>query len=576
MTPQERPTSALPQRIPSHLSAGKMVQGRYELLRPIGDGGVGFVMAARHAGFNELVALKFLKPEYATNKEAVIRFMTEARTGFRLNSEHIVRVLDVDIYEGTPFMAMELLSGSDLRDLRLAHHQFDVPRAVDCILQVCEALSFAHAIGVIHRDIKPENLFISTTSTGQDRVKVLDFGISKVGLLYRADPRRESSLQLTQVAVGTPPYMSPEQVRSAQDIDVRSDIWAVGCVLYELVTGISPFERGSSMQSCAAVLEEDPLPAWELRHALPCALSDAIMRCLRKAPRERFADVAELAEAISPFGSGRFLTYPARCRVNLLEDQARKRQEFELPLPTVGSLGLRSTASASAAALSRSRAGLGSTASAAALSRSDAGFGSTASAALSRSSVREVTPLPPVQFTPPAHMESWNQGSPNQYTGAVAPNAVRTRRSRSKRLLVLGGLAALAGSGAGYMSPRLNAWMQQPTLRSQVEFDIQPHAATDATQTAPKPYRTPVSSQLPQPHHPESMSPKYIEPQRELDAGAGTARTHTPVKSGVKPAAPKPRIKRHRAQATTVPASHTEHAQTAPTAGRASDVDVGF
>jgi len=310
--------------LPSQFAPGQTIQGRYELLHLIGAGGVCFVMAARHSGFDDLVALKFLQPEFANNTEAVSRFTIEARTCFKLRSAHIVRVFDVGMHAGAPFLAMELLEGEDLRSY-LARQSATVAThyAVDLILQTCEALSVAHSMGVIHRDIKPENLFL-TSIEGPDHIKVLDFGISKVALVDGLT-KLPISAQLTQIAVGTPPYMSPEQVRSSRDLDARADIWSVGCVLYELLTGQSPFKRESVMQSCAAVLEQDPAPPHELNSSIPLELSLTVMRCLRKQPAERYPDVAELAEALRDFGSGRYVTYVSRCRANLSHDHAVRR-----------------------------------------------------------------------------------------------------------------------------------------------------------------------------------------------------------------------------------------------------------
>jgi len=310
--------------LPIEFTPGQSIQGRYELLHLIGAGGVCFVMTARHSGFDDLVALKFLQPEFANNTEAVSRFTIEARTCFKLRSAHIVRVFDVGMHAGTPFLAMELLEGEDLRSFMARQTEpVAIPYAVDLMLQTCEALSVAHSMGVIHRDIKPENLFL-TSIEGPDHIKVLDFGISKVALVDGLT-KLPITAQLTQIAVGTPPYMSPEQVRSSRDLDARADIWSVGCVLYELLTGQSPFKRESVMQSCAAVLEQDPAPPHELRGSVPLELSLTVMRCLRKQPAERYPDVAELAEALSSFGSGRYVTYAPRCRANLSHEYSARR-----------------------------------------------------------------------------------------------------------------------------------------------------------------------------------------------------------------------------------------------------------
>ncbi|MET0390986.1 MAG: serine/threonine-protein kinase [Polyangiales bacterium] len=309
------PMQLLQQELPVNLQFDTLIQGRYEPIRWIGSGGVGIVLAARHAGFDELVALKFLRPEFASHAEAVSRFNIEARASFKLRSEHVARVLDVDVHEGVPFIAMELLDGVDLRNVLERHSVLAPETAVDYALQVCEALSSAHSLGIIHRDIKPENLFLLGEGDERDHLKVLDFGISKVALVNTG--RSSTQQALTRVAVGTPPYMSPEQIRAAHDLDARSDLWSVGCVLYELLTARAPFERSSLMQSCAAVLEEEPAPPGDLRLGIPDGLNAAILRCLRKNPDERFDDVAALAEAIAPFGSGRFAGYPLRCRDQL-------------------------------------------------------------------------------------------------------------------------------------------------------------------------------------------------------------------------------------------------------------------
>ena len=294
---------------------GEVIAGKYKVIRLIGTGGVGFVVAARHVGFDEVVALKFLRPEFATHPEAVSRFTIEARASFKIKSEHVARVLDVDtLADGTPFIAMELLEGTDLRSLLDRCRMLAIEPAVDYVLQTCEALAAAHALRIIHRDIKPENLFLTGPGDETDQIKVLDFGISKVALTGTG---RQTNQALTRIAVGTPPYMSPEQVRACRDLDARSDIWSLGCVLYELLTGTAPFDRLSLMQSCAAVLEEDPVPLRDVRPVISHELDDVVLRCLQKDPAARFQDVAELAEALTPFGSGQLATYSERCRAFL-------------------------------------------------------------------------------------------------------------------------------------------------------------------------------------------------------------------------------------------------------------------
>ena len=290
---------------------GDVVAGRYCVRELIGVGGVGFVVAATHIDLDGDVALKFLKPEFAAHPEAVQSFMLEARASFRIKNEHVARVLDVStLPNGLPFMVMDLLEGEDLRRTLVRHRLLPIEVAVDLVLQTCEALAAAHASDVVHRDIKPENLFV--TGLGyQDHVKVLDFGISKIAFSSNSREMRAAQ-SATMVSVGTPPYMSPEQIRGSTNLDARADQWSLGCVLYELLTGIAPFARMSLMQACAAVLEDEPPPLRESCPQAPPELEQALMRCLRKKPADRFDDIAELAWALAPFGQ-RYVHCAQRC-----------------------------------------------------------------------------------------------------------------------------------------------------------------------------------------------------------------------------------------------------------------------
>jgi serine/threonine protein kinase len=304
---------------------GEIINGKYCVQELIGVGGVGFVVAATHLQLDDSVALKILKPEFALHSEAVQSFTIEARASFRIKSEHVARVYDVDtLPNGVPFMVMELLRGQDLRKILRRHSYLSIDLAVDFALQTCEALATAHACQIVHRDVKPENLFV-TQSGDAAHIKVLDFGISQA-LMSRPNAAQASA---TMVAVGTPPYMAPEQIRGALDLDARADLWSLGCVLYELLTGIAPFARMSIMQACAAVLEEEPPPLREHRPEVPPELEDAVMRCLRKDPSQRFRNAAELASALAPFAK-QSLYCADRCQVLLARgartsDPARRR-----------------------------------------------------------------------------------------------------------------------------------------------------------------------------------------------------------------------------------------------------------
>ena len=297
---------------------GQVLAGKYRVEQLIGVGGVGFVVAARHLGLDSSVALKFLKPEFITNSEAVRSFTLESRVSFRIRNEHVVGVHDVDkLQNGIPFMVMELLKGQDMRRILQRHRYLSAELAADLALQSCEALAAAHALQIVHQDVKPENLFVTRVGDAA-HVKMLDFGIARVAAATGAATGATSPL----VAVGTPPYMSPEQIRASKDIDARTDQWSLGCVLYELLTGASPFARMTIMQSCAAVLEEEPPPLRTTRAEIPEELERVVLRCLRKDVGERFANVAELAVALAPF-SKRFRYCSERCKMLLAKQTPR-------------------------------------------------------------------------------------------------------------------------------------------------------------------------------------------------------------------------------------------------------------
>jgi serine/threonine protein kinase len=295
---EDGPDAATPFDMP--FQPGEVLVGKYIVEGLVGVGGLAFVVAARHIGFDRSVALKFLRPELARLPEALRRFTAEAQNNFRLDSQHIVRVLDVDtLPQGLPFMVMELLQGHDLRS-EIARDILPVERAVQLTLQIAEALATAHTNGVIHCDIKPENVFLVEVPHGGMQAKVLDFGISRA-LVGVHNPR---ALVSDSGAIGSPPYMSPEQIRALPELDARTDVWSLGCVLFELLTRCVPFGRQTRTESCVAVLEHEPPALHGLRPEVSPELEAVVMRCLRKDAAERFQSVAELAEALAPFATG--------------------------------------------------------------------------------------------------------------------------------------------------------------------------------------------------------------------------------------------------------------------------------
>ncbi len=301
---------------------GEILNGKYRIERIIGKGGMGAVLAAHHLMLDQPIAIKFLLGEIAQNEEARRRFQNEGKNAFKIKSEHVCRIFDFGEEKGMPYMVMEYLEGVDLSQMLEKSGALPVEEAVDYVLQSLEAVAQAHALGIVHRDLKPANLFLHKNTDGSTIVKVLDFGIAKAG-----NPFGETgghNLTSTKSMLGSPLYMSPEQLRSAKSVDARADIWALGVILYELLTGTVPFNGETLGELFIAILEQPPMPVMHKRPDVPQVLSDAIMRCLQRNVDLRFSNVAELAQGIAPCA-------PARSYVSI----ERVTQALGLPKPNV-------------------------------------------------------------------------------------------------------------------------------------------------------------------------------------------------------------------------------------------------
>ncbi|HEY5957652.1 MAG TPA: serine/threonine-protein kinase, partial [Polyangiaceae bacterium] len=274
------------------------VLGNYILERQLGVGGMGVVFAARHRQLGHRVAIKLMHPELV-NADLVERFTREGQAAARLRSPHVARVLDVGVDDtGAPYLTMEFLDGKDLDQVLQQNGALPLEQAIDYLLQIGEAVAEAHSAGIVHRDLKPGNLFLARDAYGNECVKVLDFGISKL----IDDDRYVDSPKLTAAAtvIGTPHYMPPEQMRSAHEADARSDIWALGAIFFEMLTAM-PAWSGATLSEVCMRVASDPAPqARDRCSSLPPLVDVVISTCLRKDPAQRYQSVIDLIAALAP------------------------------------------------------------------------------------------------------------------------------------------------------------------------------------------------------------------------------------------------------------------------------------
>jgi serine/threonine protein kinase len=410
--------------------AGDVIAGKYRIETVIGTGGMGVVLAAQDTSLGRRVAIKFLAPGKARNEGAAARFVREARAAASIQSEHVVRVFEVGtLPTGASYIVMEHLAGGDLAQLLGARGPLPIPEAVDYLLEACEAIGEAHNRGIVHRDLKPQNLFVTHTPDGSSCVKVLDFGISK------AVDEEAPNLTATDAVMGTPLYMSPEQVRSLKNVDLRSDIWALGAILFELVTAAPIFEAASISALCAMIAMDPPTPLRARRPDAPPELEAVILRCLHKDPNGRYADVAALADALAPFASDR-----GRASASRVARVVRGGRASSAPTvaPNTGAASYATTGAVGSSVGSSAGGGIGLLTTGGHISAYPPG--AVHAAGYTGYAQQAQANQPPTQ-------QSWNQ-----QTGAMGAGTMEQRRSGSALFAILGvvgGLFLLTIVGGG-------------------------------------------------------------------------------------------------------------------------------
>jgi eukaryotic-like serine/threonine-protein kinase len=276
---------------------GEIVGGKYRVQRFLAAGGMGVVYEAQHLLVGRRFAIKFLRPELVNKRESLARFQREAQAAGALESDNVAAVLDFGIVpDGSPYLVMEYLIGENLERLLAREGPLPLERASELVLQASRGVQCAHAAGIVHRDLKPQNLFTCRREDGTELVKVLDFGVAKLGTFDDAN-----SATRTGSVLGTPAYMSPEQARGEKNIDHRADVYALGAILYELVSGQRPHPGDSPNAVLHHIATQPPVPLAAARPELPTALLDVVARALAAEPDQRFSSVAGFAQALAPF-----------------------------------------------------------------------------------------------------------------------------------------------------------------------------------------------------------------------------------------------------------------------------------
>ncbi len=452
------------------LQVGEIIGGKYRLGERLGSGGMGDVFAAHHIQLDDKVAIKFMRAEGLDDPQTVARFAREARAAVKIKGEHVVRVTDVgELDNGIPYMVMEYLDGIDLARWLQERGVLPVEQAVGFVLQAAEAVAEAHANGIIHRDLKPANLFVITRRDGTESVKVLDFGISKI---------QESGTDLTMTAVmmGSPYHMAPEQMRSSRHADGRSDVWALGTVLYTLLTGCPPFAADTMAELMHRTLFEQPAPVRSRRPEVAARLERVLERCMEKDPGARFQTIPALAEALAEFSPD--WSRPSLQRIAAVTGTAPLAPPAPLPSAIAANTAPQPHGSTLAA--------WGATA-AASKSKVAFGLGFFALAALAA--------LTLWLRTPGATFEQGPASASVETASASAPAA----RDSAEEIPVLGGAAAVVPSAAAAPEPAPTVQVAASASAAHVPTVAPAPPTAQATKPTLAPSKTITKPKAPQP-----------------------------------------------------------------------------
>ena len=276
---------------------GRVIDGKYRLTRPLGQGGMGVVWVATHTALGREFAVKLLRPEFAGDAQTLIRFQQEAVAVSKVGNPHLVALTDFGTTpDGGPYIVMELLEGCTLEEAMRAERPMAVPRIIDIVCQMLTGLAAVHERGIVHRDLKPANVFLTQLGERQDFVKLLDFGVAKV-----LGGDRVSHFTRTGVLLGTPTYMSPEQAQGGRGVDHRADLWAVGVILFRALTGRRPHDATSRGERLAAIATQDVPPLRRFRPDLDEELEAILRRALTREVGRRFATALDFRAALEPF-----------------------------------------------------------------------------------------------------------------------------------------------------------------------------------------------------------------------------------------------------------------------------------